>query len=139
MLCIYYSTCYGGMPLLVAISKEDPDPMHKQVTDQVRDAIAKGALPPGARLPSIREMARELGVSPITIKRAYGDLEREGYLITRAGLGSFVAGIDRSRLRAQKVGEIREEIARIAKSAGAFGIPIAEIRRIVDELRIKRR
>jgi GntR family transcriptional regulator len=128
-----------GKALHIAISKENPDPMHKQVTDQMRDAIAKGALPPGARLPSIREMARELAVSPITIKRAYGDLEREGYLIARAGLGSFVAGIDRERLRAEKVGEIRTEIARIAKSASAFGIPIAEIRRIVDELRIKRR
>ncbi len=125
--------------MLVAISKENPDPMHKQVTDQMRDAIAKGTLSPGARLPSIREMARELAVSPITIKRAYGDLEREGYLIMRAGLGSFVAGIDRDRLREEKVGEIREEIARIARSAGVFGIPIAEIRRIVDELGIKRR
>lgn len=139
MLCILYRNRCGGDALLIAISKEDPDPMHKQVTDQMRDAIAKGTLSPGARLPSIREMARELAVSPITIKRAYGDLEREGYLITRAGLGSFVAGIDRDRLRKEKVGEIREEIARIAKSAGVFGIPIAEIRRIVDELRIKRR
>jgi len=125
--------------LRVAISKENPDPMHKQVTDQVRDAIAKGTLSPGARLPSIREMARELGVSPITIKRAYGDLEREGYLITRAGLGSFVAGIDRGRLRARKLGDIREEIARIARSAGAFGISTAEIRRIVDETKVKQR
>jgi GntR family transcriptional regulator len=139
MLCIFYRYCMRGKALHIAISKVNPDPMHKQVTDQMRDAIAKGALSPGARLPSIREMARELAVSPITIKRAYGDLEREGYLIARAGLGSFVAGIDRERLRAEKVGEIRKEIARIAKSAGAFGIPIAEIRRIVDELRIKRR
>jgi GntR family transcriptional regulator len=139
MLCIFYRYCMRGKALHIAISKENPDPMHKQVTDQMRDAIAKGTLPPGARLPSIREMARELAVSPITIKRAYGDLEREGYLITRAGLGSFVAGIDRDRLRAAKVGEIREEIARIAKSAGAYGIPIAEIRRIVDEVKVKRK
>jgi GntR family transcriptional regulator len=139
MLCIFYRYCMRGKALHIAISKENPDPMHKQVTDQMRDAIAKGTLPPGARLPSIREMARELTVSPITIKRAYGDLEREGYLITRAGLGSFVAGIDRDRLRAAKVGEIREEIARIAKSAGAYGIPIAEIRRIVDEVKVKRK
>ncbi len=123
----------------IAISKENPDPMHKQVTDQMRDAIAKGTLSPGARLPSIREMARELAVSPITIKRAYGDLEREGYLITRAGLGSFVAGIDRSRLRAEKLGEIRGEIARIARSAGVFGITTAEIGRIVDEMKVKRK
>jgi GntR family transcriptional regulator len=125
--------------LHIAISRENPDPMHKQVTDQMRDAIAKGALSPGARLPSIRELARELAVSPITIKRAYGDLEREGYLITRPGLGSFVAGIDRSRLRAKKLGEIRGEIARIARSAGIFGITTAEIRRIVDETKAQQR
>jgi len=125
--------------LHIAISRENPDPMHKQVTDQMRDAIAKGALSPGARLPSIRELARELAVSPITIKRAYGDLEREGYLITRPGLGSFVAGIDRSRLRAKKLGEIRGEIARIARSAGVFGITTAEIRRIVDETKAQQR
>jgi GntR family transcriptional regulator len=125
--------------LRIAISRENPDPMHKQVTDQVRDAIAAGALSPGMSLPSIREMARDLAVSPITIKRAYGDLEREGYLITRAGLGSFVAGIDRNRLRAERVGAIGEEIARIVKSAETFGITTAEIRRVVNRSLMKRK
>ena len=73
--------------MFIVISQSDPDPMHRQVTDQVKDAIAKGTLKTGEKLPSIREMSKELKISPITIKRSYRDLEQEGYIITRAGLG----------------------------------------------------
>jgi len=76
--------------VFIVLSPESPDPLHKQVTDQVREAIAGGDVHPGDRLPSIREMAKELNISVITVKRSYMDLEREGLLVTRAGLGSFV-------------------------------------------------
>jgi GntR family transcriptional regulator len=117
----------------VVISATNPDPMYKQVTDRIGEAIAKGALPGGTKLPSIRDMARRLALSPITIRRAYHDLEKEGYLITRAGLGSFVAGIDREELRSRKVEEVRREIAWIVETAGMFGISSREIKRIVEE------
>ena len=135
MLCIYYMYRYEEHNPQVVLSRANPDPMYKQVTDQIRSAILSGSIAPDTRLSSIREMAGELGISPITIKRAYGDLEREGYLITRPGLGSFVAGINRGRLREEKLEEVRKEIARIARTAAAFDIPIAEIGRIVKGLR----
>jgi GntR family transcriptional regulator len=125
--------------VLVAISHENRDPLYKQVTDQLRDAVARGRLAPGVRLPSVRVMARELGVSPITVKRAYADLERDGWIVTRAGLGSFAAGTRREALRRKKAGEIREEIKRIIRTAGSYGIPIAEIRRIVDDVKARQR
>jgi GntR family transcriptional regulator len=125
--------------VFVAISHENRDPLYKQVTDQLRDAIAKGTLAPGAKLPSIRGMAEELALSPITIRRAYADLERGGYIVTRAGLGSFVAGISRDRLREEKVREIRGEIGRIVKAAEAFGVSIGEIRRMVGQMKAGRR
>lgn len=125
--------------MFVVISPGNPDPMYKQVTDQVRDAIARGALAPGTKLPSIRGMAEELALSPITIRRAYADLERGGYIITRAGLGSFVAGISRDRLREEKVQEIRREIARIVRTAATFGVSIGEIRRMFGEMKAGRR
>ncbi|RJR26447.1 MAG: GntR family transcriptional regulator [Candidatus Latescibacterota bacterium] len=112
--------------------------MYKQVTDQIKDAIATGALAPETKLPSIREMAAELGISPITIKRAYSDLESEGFVVTRAGLGSFVAGMNRERLREEKAGEIREELRRIVRTAAAFGVPIAEIETMVSEMKEER-
>jgi len=139
MLSIFYMYRYDEHNPRIVVSRANPDPMYKQVTDQIRDAIAAGSITPDARLPSIREMADRLGISRITITRAYGDLEREGYILTRPGLGSFVAGMNRERMRKEKLEELRREIARIAKTAAAFGIPIAEIGRILKELRIKRR
>ena len=125
--------------LFIAISATNPDPMYKQVTDQIRDAIVRGSLASDARLPSIREMAGELKISHITIKRAYGDLEREGYIVTRPGLGSFVAELNRKKLREKKIEELRADVAKLAKTAEAFGISTAEIRRIVDLSLTKRK
>lgn len=139
MLCIYYMHKYKVRIPSVIISATNPAPMYQQVTDQIGNAIAEGSLPGGTKLPSIREMARELALSPITIRRAYHDLENRGYLITRAGLGSFVAGMDRGELRSKKVEELRREIAGLVKTAGIFGISAREIKRIVDETSRRRR
>ena len=139
MLCMYYSYRDKERNLLVVISATNPDPMYKQVTDQIRNAIVTGSLAPNARLPSIREMGEELRISHITIKRAYGDLEREGYIVTRPGLGSFVAGINRNKLRKMKLEELRKDVAKLAEAAETFGIPIIEIGRIVDDLKVRKR
>lgn len=138
MLCIFDMHYPRENALLVVISATNRDPLYKQVTDQLRDAIAKGSIVSEGRLPSIREMANELKVSPITIKRAYGDLERDGYVITRPGMGTFVAGIDREKLRQEKIDELRLEIARLLKAAEIFGISIDGIEKIVDEMKDKR-
>jgi GntR family transcriptional regulator len=108
--------------------------MYRQVMEQIKQAIADGSLAPGTRLLSIREMSQELKVSTITIKRAYSDLEKEGYLLTRMGLGSFVAGINRDELRAEKITEIRKEIEKIVTAAGKIGISAGDIADIVSEV-----
>ena len=108
--------------------------MYKQITDQVKEAIANGSLAPETRLPSIRELSRELKVSTITIKRAYSDLENEGYIITRIGLGSFVAGMSRDKLRQQKIAEIRKEIEKIVVTAEKIGISARDVGDIVGEI-----
>ncbi len=120
--------------MFIVISPSNPDPMHRQVTDQVKDAIARGTLKAGEKLPSIREMSRELGISPITVKRSYRDIEQEGYIVTRAGLGSFVADIDFGRLKADKVDEIAKELGRILKMAAGYGISTAELKKIIVTL-----
>jgi GntR family transcriptional regulator len=66
-------------------------PIYRQLMDQVRQAIARGRLRPSSRLPSVRVLSRELVVNPNTVARAYTELEREGLLNTRQGLGVFVA------------------------------------------------
>jgi GntR family transcriptional regulator len=119
----------------LVISPQSPDPLYKQVMDQIKDGVAGGVLKPGERLPSIREMAKELNVSEITIKRAYTDLEAEGFVYTRAGLGSFVADVNQDRLRQAKLREIREELRRVLLTARRFGIKPDEVAALLEGLK----
>ena len=113
--------------MFIALSPSNPDPMYKQVTDQIKDAIASGDLKSNDRLPSVRELSEALNVSAITIKRAYADLETDGYILTRAGLGSFVADVERGALRNRKLAELREELRRIVRTSAKFGITSDDI------------
>ncbi len=113
--------------MFVTLSPSHPDPMYKQVTDQIKDAVASGDLKPNDRLPSVRELSEALNVSAITIKRAYADLETDGYILTRAGLGSFVADVERGALRNRKLAELREELRRIVRTSAKFGITSDDI------------
>lgn len=117
--------------MFVVLSPGHPDPMYKQVADQIKDAIASGDLPPNDRLPSVRELSEALKVSAITIKRAYFDLETEGYIITRPGLASFVAPVKRDAMRRRKLDELRGEITRMVKTAAKFGITVKDIVELV--------
>jgi GntR family transcriptional regulator len=120
--------------VFVVLSPTHPDPMYKQVTDQIKDAIASGDLKPNERLPSVRELSEALNVSAITIKRAYQDLETDGFILTRAGLGSFVASVEREALREQKLGELREELRRLVQSSAKFGISAGDIARLARQI-----
>lgn len=120
--------------MFIVISALNPDPMYKQVTDQVKDAIADGTLKPDTKLPSIREMSKELKISPITIKRAYADLENEGYILTRSGLGSYVAEINKDRLRSDKLDEITTELKKLMQSSRKFNISVADIIKIIKKI-----
>jgi GntR family transcriptional regulator len=113
--------------MFIVISPQNPEPMYKQVTDQIKDAIASGTLKPETKLPSIREMAKDLKISMITIKRAYADLENEGYILTRSGLGSYVADINKDKLREEKLAEIRFEIKKILNAASRYDISADDI------------
>ena len=73
------------------ISQNDPRPLYQQVKDQLRHRVAIGVLKPGDEIPSIRQLAADIRVSVITIKRAYLELEMEGVIQTRQGRGSFVS------------------------------------------------
>jgi GntR family transcriptional regulator len=66
-------------------------PIYRQLVAQIREAVARGQLKPDERLPSVRELSRELVVNPNTVARVYTELERDGVLNTRPGLGVFVA------------------------------------------------
>lgn len=121
--------------MFIVVSPLNPDPMYKQVTDQIKDAIATKMLKPEAKLPSIREMSKELKISIITIKRAYADLEKEGYIFTRSGMGSFVANVKTDQLRLEKLSEIKEDMKKILKSGEKFNISASDIITVIKEMK----
>lgn len=120
--------------MFISLSASNPDPMYKQLTDQIKDAIASGDLKPEEKLPSVRELSEALKISAITIKRAYLDLETGGYIYTRAGLGSFVAGIDKDALRSGKLEEFRMDLRRLLRTGEKFGISVQDVMRLIREI-----
>ena len=76
---------------MITINYRDPRPIYEQIQTELRRLMLTGVLPPGSRLPSVRELAGQLAINPNTIQRAYESLEQEGYLYTVAGKGSFAS------------------------------------------------
>src|SRR5947209_3754211 len=80
---------------LRALHRDDPAPVYVQIERRIRMGVADGTLQPGDHLPSVRDLARQLGLSPNTVGRAYAELSREGVIMARAGGGSEIAARDR--------------------------------------------
>lgn len=121
--------------MFITLSNTNPDPLYKQVKDQIIHAIVSGDIKENEILPSIRTMANELKISVITVKRAYADLENEGYIITRPGLGSFVAPINKKNLRGEKILEIEESLKDLVIEAEKYNIEIDDIIKILEKLK----
>ncbi len=120
--------------MFIVLSPDNPDPMYRQVTDQIKDAIAGGDLQPDEMLPSIRELALALNVSVITIKRAYQDLETEGWIRARRGLGSFVTPADPDALRQEKLAELRRELTRILARGRKFRVTGQDVIQLIEQI-----
>jgi GntR family transcriptional regulator len=102
------------------ISQSDKRPMYLQIMEQIKQRIVVGDWTEGQPIPSIRQLAVDLQVSVITVKRAYLELEREGVIVTQQGKGSRVAsnpGLG-SRLREQELEQHLEQATRIAALLG---------------------
>ena len=87
----------------IIISNSSEDPIYEQIVKQIKNQIINGELTEQESLPSIRKLAGELSISVITTKRAYEELEREGYIDTVGGKGSFVASQNKEFLREKKM------------------------------------
>jgi len=115
-------TAPAGRTLLIApISAASPEPLYLQIINNLKREISEGRLRAGAPLPSFRRLAEDLLVSVITVKRAYEDLEREGIIYRRQGLGTFVseAAHDRSReVKTARAADLFREGIREATEAG---------------------
>jgi GntR family transcriptional regulator len=112
----------------------DELPIYRQIVRQVTDAIAGGRLAAGERLPSHRELAEQLVIAPLTVKKAYDDLEREGLIETQRGRGTFVARALPEYDRARRRERLREAAQRLLSQAALAGVPFDEVVKLLEEL-----
>ncbi|MBQ7766460.1 MAG: GntR family transcriptional regulator [Lachnospiraceae bacterium] len=118
----------------IIISNSSMQPIYEQVVSQVKQEILNGSLAPESKLPSVRELAGELRISALTVKKAYDTLEQEGFIVTVHGKGSFVAGVNRDlALEAQKK-EVEKELDTVIKKAKSCGMTEEEITQLFELL-----
>jgi GntR family transcriptional regulator len=106
-------------------------PIYQQLVQQVREAIARGDLKPKEQLPSVRRLSRDLVVNPNTIARAYTELEREGLLTNRQGLGVFVAEPKDELSGEARLRRLIESLDRFLTEAVHLGFSESEVSRLV--------
>ena len=116
----------GGKALHLTISNQSDKPIYEQIVQQIKGAILSGELSEGDALPSLRLLAKELRISVITTKRAYEDLEREGFLCSVAGKGSFVAGKNADFLREEQLRQVESHLQQAVQAAQLAGLEKGE-------------
>ncbi len=117
----------------ITLSSATGVPFYRQVVDQTAQMIQSGVLAPGVRLPSVRELAADLLVSLITIRRAYADLEAAGLITRRQGFGTFVQENIDTAVRDHAGKLVRQVMTAALVKAIQLGASSEEIRSIVDE------
>ena len=109
-------------------------PIYEQIYTQLKNQIIAGELQPGEALPSIRALAKDLKISVITTKRAYDELEAQGFLYTVAGKGCFVAEKNMDLIREQRLRELEEHLIRAAELAKSCNLSRRELEEILQSL-----
>ena len=118
----------------IILSNSSGKPIYEQIADQVREQILSGALSAGDALPSMRVLAKELRISVITPKRAYEELERDGFLDNVPGKGCFVAPQNRELLREAQLRRVEDVLAQAVDEARKGGFSLSELQELLTLL-----
>jgi len=116
------------------VNPGDELPIYRQLIRQISDAIAGGRLRRGERLPSHRELAAQLVIAPLTVKKAYDELEREGLIGTQRGRGTFVNEIIRIPDAAESRERLRDAAERLLSQAALVGVPLKQVVDLLEEI-----
>lgn len=111
----------------IIISNSSDKPIYEQISEQIKKSILKNELEEGELLPSIRKLAKELQISVITTKRAYEELEREGFIQTVRGKGSYVAAQNKELFREKKLKMIEENLINVVNESKMLGLNFEEL------------
>ena len=118
----------------IIISNADNSPIYEQIYRQIKSGILRGSLQEGDMLPSIRALAKDLRISVITTKRAYDELEKDGYIHTVAGKGCFVAEKNTELIREENLRQLEEHLRSAAELAAACGLSRTETADLLELL-----
>ncbi len=117
---------------MLSINYKDPRPIYEQIRDALRQLILSGAIGPGEKLPSVRELAASLAINPNTIQRAYRELEHLGLIYTQPGKGAFAAR-DKAAVQRRKE-ELLEQLERIARELKTLSAEAGEIQKMIERV-----
>lgn len=115
----------------ILLSNSSSAPIYEQIATQIKDQIVAGTLDPGQPLPSIRVLAKDLRISVITTKRAYDELETDGFVYTVAGKGCFVAEQNTELIRESRLREIESHLQSAADLAGSCQVTVGELQEML--------
>lgn len=118
----------------IHLSNTSQEPIYLQIKNQVKQSILRDELKEGDSLPSMRSLAKDLRISVITTKRAYEELERDGYIISVVGKGSFVAGQSTAMIHEKRLKMVEEELAAIVKESKNLNIPYQQLEELLKML-----
>lgn len=118
----------------IVVSNQSELPIYVQIKEQIKEQIMNGTIPEGENLPSIRQLAKELGISVITTTRAYSDLEKEGFIAARQGKGSVVLPRDNEMVKEQYLKRIEQSFETAIENARYAQISSRELIHILEAL-----
>lgn len=118
----------------IILSNASGKPIYEQIADQVKEQIMSGLLSPGDALPSMRLLAKELRISVITTKRAYEELERDGFLENVPGKGCFIAPQNRELLREAQLRKVEERLTQAVEEARKGAFSLEELQEMLEIL-----
>ena len=118
----------------IIISNSSQDPIYEQIVTQIKTTIMKDELSEGEALPSIRSLAKDLRISVITTKRAYEELERDCFIETVPGKGSYVSGQNKDLIREKRLTAIEEKLTEVVSESKLLNLSLEELQKIVSLL-----
>jgi GntR family transcriptional regulator len=120
--------------LTIVIAHQSDEPIYGQIERQIKQAILTGNLREGDALPSLRQLAKDLRISVVTTNRAYEDLETEGFIVTAAGRGTFVAKANEEFLNDRKFRLVEEKLIEAIDMAHLYGVSRIDFLKLIDLL-----
>lgn len=116
----------------IIINSSSMVPIYEQIMDQIKAQITAGDLKENDILPSVRTLAKELKISALTVKKAYDNLEQEGYTVTVHGKGTYVAAANKERMKEEQRREVEEDLDNAVQKGRRCGLKDEEIRELFE-------